>query len=114
MGSALVSFGPGLAMTAFSHTPFGLLGWGLSWLAQTILFNHATYFSHSTTVADWGFAHGGRRAFAGFNRSEGGDGRGGYNAGYRQEYTRGPQGSGFHRPNPPVPCSRLTTICSLR
>jgi hypothetical protein len=98
IGNALVSFGPGLAMTAFSQTPFGLLGWGLSWLAQTILFNHATYFSHSTTVADWGFAHGGRRAFAGFNRGEGGYGRGGYNAGYRQDFGRGPQGFGSNRP----------------
>jgi hypothetical protein len=103
VGHALVSFGPGLAMTAFSQTPFGLLGWGLSWLAQTILFNHATYFSHSTTVADWGFAHGGRRAFAGFNRGEGGYGRGGYSSGYRQEYARGPQGSGFNRPEPARP-----------
>ena len=103
IGNALVSFGPGLAMTAFSQTPFGLLGWGLSWLAQTILFNHATYFSHSTTVADWGFAHGGRRAFAGFNRGEGGYGRGGYNAGYRQDFARGPQGYGFHRPEPAQP-----------
>jgi hypothetical protein len=98
IGHALVSFGPGLAMTAFSQTPFGLLGWGLSWLAQTILFNHATYFSHSTTVADWGFAHGGRRAFAGFNRGEGGYGRGGFNAGYRQDFGRGQQGFGSNRP----------------
>jgi Protein of unknown function (DUF3300) len=98
LGSALVSFGPGLAMTAFSHTPFGLLGWGLSWLAQTILFNHATYFSHSTTVADWGFAHGGRRAFAGFNRGEGSYGRAGYNSGYRQDFGRGQQGFASNRP----------------
>jgi Protein of unknown function (DUF3300) len=98
IGHALVSFGPGLAMTAFSQTPFGLLGWGLSWLAQTILFNHATYFSHSTTVHDWGFAHGGSRAFAGFNRGEGGYGRGGYNTGYRQDFARGPQGFGSNRP----------------
>src|SRR3984957_160277 len=105
IGNALVSFGPGLAMTAFSQTPFGLLGWGLSWLAQTILFNHATYFSHSSTVADWGFAHGGRRAYAGFNRGEGGYGRGGFNGGYRQEYARGPQGSAFNGPlpAPPIP-----------
>jgi Protein of unknown function (DUF3300) len=103
IGNALVSFGPGLAMTAFSQTPFGLLGWGLSWLAQTILFNHATYFSHSATVHDWGFAHGGRPAFAGFNRGEGGYGRGGYNAGYRQEFGRGPQGFGSNRPEPARP-----------
>src|SRR6204780_4679689 len=29
-----VSFGLGIGMAAFNQTPFGLLGWGLSWLAQ--------------------------------------------------------------------------------
>ena len=64
LGSTPVSFGLGIAMNAFSQTPFGLLGWGLSWLASAILFNHSNYYSHSTTVADWGFPHGGRRAFS--------------------------------------------------
>ena len=96
IGQALVSFGPGLAMTAFSQNPFGLLGWGLSWLAQTILFNHATYFSRSTTVHDWAFAHGGRRAYAGFNREDGYD-HGGYNTGYRQDFAHGPQAFGANR-----------------
>ncbi len=114
IGNALVSFGPGLAMTAFSQTPFGLLGWGLSWLAQTILFNHATYFSHSTTVADWGFAHGGRRAFAGFNRGEGGYGRGGYNGVTGRTSREARKDMGSTGLNPPGPCSRLTTICSLQ
>ncbi len=95
-GSSPVSFGLGIAMAAFNNTPFGWLGWGLNWLAQAVLFNHANYFSHSTTVADWGFAHGGRRAFSqpgtmygrsnGFNRGPGnyGQPRGGYNTGYGQ------------------------------
>jgi hypothetical protein len=83
-GSSPVSFGLGILMTAFNHTPFGFIGWGLSWLAQAVLFHQSSYFSHSTTVADWGFAHGGRRAFAssGFNHGGYGQSRGGYNSAY--------------------------------
>jgi hypothetical protein len=69
LGSAFspsaVRFGLGIAMTAFTHTPWGWLGWGLNWLAQAVLFNHSNYYSHSTTVADWGLPHGGPRAFSG-------------------------------------------------
>lgn len=64
-GPSAVRFGLGLAMTAFTHTPWGWLGWGLNWLAQAVLFNHSNYYSHSTTVADWGLPHGGPRAFSG-------------------------------------------------
>lgn len=63
-GTSPISFGLGIAMTAFSHTPWGWLAWGLSWLSQSVLFNHGNYYSHSATVADWGFRHGGPRAFA--------------------------------------------------
>jgi Protein of unknown function (DUF3300) len=63
-GSSRIRFGLGIAMGAFTHTPWGLLGWGLDWLAHSILFNNADYFSQSTTVADWGFPHGGPRAFS--------------------------------------------------
>ena len=57
------SYGLGFAMGAFERTPFGLLAWGLDWLAHAILFDHANYYSHSTTVADWGLPHGGPRAY---------------------------------------------------
>jgi hypothetical protein len=103
-GSTPVSFGLGIAMNAFSHTPFGLLGWGLSWLASAILFNHSNYYSHSTTVADWGFPHGGRRAFGQPAMSRQGNGfnqaRGGYNTGYGQGFhgTQGYGGYGSNRP----------------
>ena len=63
LGASPVSFGLGILMTAFNRTPFGFIGWGLSWLAQAVLFHQSSYFTHSTTVADWGFAHGGRRYF---------------------------------------------------
>ncbi len=104
LGSTPVSFGLGIAMNAFSQTPFGLLGWGLSWLASAILFNHSNYYSHSTTVADWGFSHGGRRAFSQPAMSRQGNGfnqaRGGYNNGYGQGFhgTQGYAGYGSNRP----------------
>jgi hypothetical protein len=63
LGPEALQFGLGIATTAFMHTPFGLLAWGLDWLAHSVLFNGQSYGSRSTTVADWGFAHGGPRAF---------------------------------------------------
>ena len=42
-------------MNAFMSTPWGWLGWGLDWLAHSVLFNHGSYFTHSSSVADWGF-----------------------------------------------------------
>ena len=89
---------------------------GVYWLAQAVLFNHSNYFSHSTTVADWGFPHGGRRAFSqpgntywrsnGSNWGPGnyGEWRGGYNTGngyntgYGQGFSRGPQTFAGSRP----------------
>jgi hypothetical protein len=94
-GSSPVSYGLGIAMTAFSNTPWGWLAWGLSWLTQSVLFNHENYYSQSTSVADWGFPHGGPRAFSGRGEFAGlsnGYGRpgGGYNVA---------SGNGFvHRP----------------
>jgi Protein of unknown function (DUF3300) len=58
-------YGLGIAISAFTHTPWGWLAWGLNWLTQAILFNHDNYFTHSTTVADWGFPHRGFHAYAG-------------------------------------------------
>jgi hypothetical protein len=68
-GSSPLRYGLGIAMGAFTHTPWGLLSWGLNWLTQSVLFNNSDYFSQSTTVADWGFPHGGARAFSGRNFS---------------------------------------------
>jgi hypothetical protein len=62
LGSSPVRFGIGMAMSAFTHTNWGWLGWGLNWLSNSILFHGSNYYSHSTTVADWGFPHGGPRA----------------------------------------------------
>ncbi len=62
LGTA-VQYGLGFGVSAFMHTPFGLLSWGLDWLANAILFNHSNYYSHSMSVRDWGLPHGGPRAF---------------------------------------------------
>jgi len=55
--SSPLRYGLGIAMSAFAHTPWGWLAWGLDWLVQAVLFNHSDYSSHSDTVADWGFPH---------------------------------------------------------
>jgi uncharacterized protein DUF3300 len=66
IGSGAIRYGLGIAMSAFSHTSFGWLGWGLDWLTHSLLFHNSTYYSHGNTVADWGLPHGGPRAA--FNR----------------------------------------------
>jgi uncharacterized membrane protein YgcG len=94
----------GILMTAFNRTPFGFIGWGLSWLASAVLFHQSSYFTHSTTVADWGFAHGGRRYFAQGGTMARGYGAGGYgqnrgyNSAYGQGFARSPQGYSASRP----------------
>jgi len=103
-GASPVSFGLGILMTAFNRTPFGFIGWGLSWLAQAVLFHQSSYFTHSTTVADWGFAHGGRRYFSQGGTMARGYGAGGYgqnrgyNSAYGQGFARSPQGYSGSRP----------------
>jgi Protein of unknown function (DUF3300) len=61
--SSVVRFGLGMVMTAFTHSPWGWLGWGLNWLTQNVLFHQSNYSTRSTSVADWGLPHGGPRAF---------------------------------------------------
>jgi hypothetical protein len=58
-----IHFGLGCALNAFA--PFGWMGWGLNWFGHGLLFNHGSYYSHSRSVADWGFPHGGPRAYGG-------------------------------------------------
>jgi len=71
--SSAVRFGLGVALNAFARTPWGWLGWGLSWLTQSVLFQGGNYYSHSATVAHWGLPYG-TRAYsrggmvAGWNR----------------------------------------------
>ncbi len=64
LGALPLRYGPGILMSAFSATPWGWLGWALNWLNLSVLFNHSNYYSHSTTVADWGPPHCGWPAAA--------------------------------------------------
>jgi hypothetical protein len=63
MVGAAIQFGAGFAVHAFFGMPFGFMGWGLDWAANAVLFHHDAWCSHSGTVADWGFARGGPRAW---------------------------------------------------
>ena len=108
LGSAPLRFGLGIAMTAFSGTPWGWLAWGLSWLTQSVLFNHSNYYSNSNTVADWGFPYGGLRAASAmaarfphsFNQSTNSYGRpgSGYNVTGSRTYVHRPPDT-FGRPS---------------
>jgi hypothetical protein len=90
-GSGPMRFGLGIAMAAFSHTPFGWAGWALNWLAQAIFFHQSNYVSHSTTVAHWSnYPHGGLNAI---NR--------GYNGGPRPAtaFARSQAYGNYNRPS---------------
>ena len=68
-GSSPVQYGLGLAMSAFSHTPFGWAGWALNWLTSSVLFHQSPYASQSTSVQRFGGNgfYGGRNG-GGINR----------------------------------------------
>ena len=95
-GSGAVRFGLGIALQAFSHTPFGWAGWALNWLTSSIFFHQSPYTSQSTSVAHWG-GHGG-----GYYTSRGGGINRIPNVGHAQQgYNRpGNQAAapGFSRP----------------
>jgi hypothetical protein len=78
-GSSPIQYGLGIAMSAFTHTPFGWLSWALDWLGHAVLFNHSAYYSQSTTVAHWGSP-----GWQGRNGREW-DGRDRWNNGYNQQ-----------------------------
>jgi hypothetical protein len=94
IGEGFMHFGPGIAMAAFDRFPFGWMGWGLNWLSHAVFFNHSAYSTHSASVADWGFPHGGQRVFGA--RRLGGNG---FGNGYRgaQPYNRAAGGYGSGR-----------------
>jgi hypothetical protein len=62
-----IAFGAGIALGAFFHAAFGWLGWGLNWHGGGISFNHAPYYSRSTSVAHWGGFRGGYHGANGGN-----------------------------------------------
>ena len=90
LGSGAVRYGLGIALSAFTHAPWGWLGWGLDWLGHSLLFQNSSYYSHSTTVADWGLPHGGPRARFDSGLQRGYNGHGPGNSYRPQEnYNRG-------------------------
>jgi hypothetical protein len=108
-GSTPVRFGLGIAMSAFSHTPFGWAGWALNWLTQSVLFHQSNYTSHSTSVAHWNLPNNGLlprtpRGFGGDNRASGSYTRPGnsYNRAPAQSFVRpavrGPQNLSDYHP----------------
>ncbi len=107
VGSA-VQYGLSFAVGAFLHSPFGLMNWGLDWFGHSVLFNHNAWCSRSVSVADWGFPHGGPRAFRGGEFARYGD------RGYGARYGRGGWNSsrdvqGFNRSGGRFPSARPVT-----
>ena len=99
-GSGFVRFGLGMALSAFSHTPFGWAGWALNWLASSVFFHQSPYMSHSTSVAHWGNGggyYGGQRG--GINRTQNGYGRSqqAYSRFGNQAAARGPENYAYGR-----------------
>ncbi|MFZ1011278.1 MAG: DUF3300 domain-containing protein [Candidatus Sulfotelmatobacter sp.] len=94
--SSAVRFGLGIALNAFARTPWGWLGWGLSWLTQSVLFQGSNYYSHSATVAHWGLPYGTRAysrggTVAGWNRFS--------RPGYGSRYGTADRAPGYARTN---------------
>jgi hypothetical protein len=89
LGQNAIGYGIQAALGAFNQMPWGFIGWGLNWLANAVLFNHSDYFTHSTSVADWGLRYGGPRAFGrggdwgGYGHRDLGRGGDGWDRGYR-------------------------------
>jgi hypothetical protein len=76
---ATLRYGLGFGISAFAHTPWGWLAWGLDWLGHALLFHDSAYYSHSATVADWGFPHHGFYAYSGHGYGRGRDFARGWN-----------------------------------
>ena len=74
-----IGFGIGVGLLAFGHYGWGYHAWAPNWRSNTIIVNHNTYISRSTTVYNrgnfgaynQGFNHGGPQNFrnASFNRN---------------------------------------------
>jgi hypothetical protein len=96
IGGLPIRYGLSFALGAFERTPFGLLAWGLDWLAHDVLFHQSGYFTASASVHDWGLPRGGPRAYNGAYSGWRQNARapGGYNNSYRSQ---GPQQNAYQR-----------------
>ena len=86
-----ISYGLGFALAAFDRFPWGFLGWAFDWHRHDVLFGRGAYFTHSRSVADWGFPHGGPRAYGGRGQSPR------FSNGDRGTQAYGRAGNGFDR-----------------
>ena len=50
-----IGFGAGFAIGAFTHFGWGFHSWAPNWGSRTVVFNHTTFISHSTTVINHGY-----------------------------------------------------------
>lgn len=60
-----VGYGVGCALGAFLNFGWGWGGWGIGWMGGGLFYHGGYWFSRSHTLADWGLAHGGPRAWGG-------------------------------------------------
>jgi hypothetical protein len=105
-----IGFGVGIAVGFFTHWAWGWGHWGLGWGSHAVFYNHAPYFTHSTTVINRGlsrpggplrsFGVRGAYARAGFNRPRPMAAR---NMGYRGAGSAYRPGESFGRPGREVP-----------
>ena len=94
---ATLSWGPAIALDAVAY-PFSWLGWGLDWFAHAIFFGGDVWCTHSGSVRDWGYAHGGGRYWGTHGElARYGGGWGGQRGGWQQHTFR----SGLDRGNFP-------------
>jgi hypothetical protein len=91
VAGAVIGFGVGITLAAFTGLAWAFGGWGIGWGDSCVLYHGGGWYSHSREVRDWGFAHGGPRAVGwhgGYGRGE--YGRGGWGRGYGDHaYGRG-------------------------
>lgn len=99
-----IRYGLGIAISSFTQ-PWGWLAWGLDWLGHLLTFHDSAYYSHSRTVADWGFPHHTFYAYRGhegfaheYARMRGGDEwrRGTANSGGWRSFSRRPERPADH------------------
>jgi len=50
-----IGFGIGIGIGVFAHWGWGWNNWRLGWHSRMVVFNHATYITHSRTVINHGF-----------------------------------------------------------
>ncbi len=93
-GGLAIGFGIGIGIGLWSHWGWGWGHWGVGWHSHVVVFNHANYYTHSTTVINHGYnrpggpgrGYGARGAYArpvgAYNRGGAAVHGAGWNAGH--------------------------------